>query len=66
MKPKTTSTDDTPSSPAPTGKAEQTAGTKMTHAEYMEKLSKDPAFKIIKPSGKGFVIGGVRPRDADR
>lgn len=32
-------------------------------SELMKKLSRDPRFKIVKASGKGFVIGtGVAPK----
>jgi hypothetical protein len=37
----------------------------MTHAEYIEKLSRDPRFKREPPSGQGFIIpmlGGIPPK----
>lgn len=33
----------------------------MTREQRMKKLSENPRFKIMKPSGKGFVIGGAKP-----
>jgi hypothetical protein len=38
-----------------------TASSGMTRDEYMKRLSQNPRFRIVKPSGKGFVIGGVKP-----
>jgi len=49
------------SSPAPENKAAQTASSGMTRDEHMKKLSETPRFKVLKPSGTGFVIGGVAP-----
>jgi DNA invertase Pin-like site-specific DNA recombinase len=37
---------------------------KPTLDEYMAALRADPRFKVIEPSGKGFIIGGQRPKAA--
>jgi hypothetical protein len=34
---------------------------KLTHAEFMAKLASNPQFRVIEPSGKGFIIGGQTP-----
>jgi hypothetical protein len=51
----------TGNSPAPKSRTEQTASSAMTREQRMKKLSDNPRFKIMKPSGKGFVIGGAKP-----
>jgi hypothetical protein len=49
-----------PQSPEPEP-ACQTTGSVMTRDELMKRLSADPRIQIVKPSGKGFVIGGAKP-----
>jgi hypothetical protein len=34
-----------------------------TIARYMAKLAANPRFKMIKPSGRGYVIGGMPTLD---
>ena len=36
---------------------------KLTHDEFMAKLAANPQFKIVKPSGQGFIIGGQKPQN---
>jgi hypothetical protein len=45
--------------------AEQPQDAKRRFAEYVEKLSRDPRFKLVPPSGQGFIIptpGGIPPK----
>jgi hypothetical protein len=35
---------------------------RMTHEEFMQTLANDPQFRIVKPSGEGFIIGGQPPK----
>jgi hypothetical protein len=52
-----------PNSPAPSSETTiraQTASSAMTLDELMQKLSADPRCRIVKPSGKAFVIGGAK------
>jgi hypothetical protein len=54
-KPKTETT--TPASPEP--KPEPSSPKR---DEWLEALARNPRFVLIKPSGKGFVIGGQSPK----
>jgi hypothetical protein len=47
----------TPSAPAPD---------KLTPDEFMAKLAANPRFRVIEPSGKGFIIGGQHPAQGKR
>jgi len=49
-----------PNSSAPKSRTGLTASSGMTRDERMKKISENPRFKIVKPSGKGFVIGGAK------
>jgi hypothetical protein len=43
--------------PAP----DQTASTETIRERLEKAISDNPRFKLMKPSGKGFVIGGAKP-----
>jgi hypothetical protein len=39
---------------------------KLTHDEFMQRIRANPQFRVIEPSGKGFIIGGQHPAQGKR
>jgi hypothetical protein len=42
----------------------QTASSETVRDKLAKQISNDPRFKIVKPTGKGFVIGGAKAHSA--
>jgi len=49
-----------PNSSAPKKKPEPTGSSAMTREQCIKALSENPATKLASPSGRGFIIGGVK------